>query len=241
MTTPALPHEPIGRVKELWRYPVKSMLGESCEELTFDARGAKGDRFYAVRRHDGKLGSGKDSDRFCEMLGLFDFRSNLDSGEPVVTFPDGSKWSASDPGIHAELSDALGVEVTLTSEADVSHLDAGSVHLLTNSGLEWLAAESGSQECDARRFRANILIECDAQGPIEMEWLGGELQIGTDLRLNICQATGRCVMTTFAQDDLPRNTKPLRAINRAAHGQFGVYGLVASPGVVRVGDPIVRR
>lgn len=231
----------IGRVKELWRYPVKSMLGESCDELTFDVRGALGDRFYAVRRHDGKLGSGKDSDRFCEMLGLFDFRSSLAGDEPVVTFPDGSEWRASDPGIHAELSKVLGVEVTLSAEGDVAHMDAGSVHLLTSSGLRWLSNESGGAECDPRRFRANLVIESESEGPIELDWIGSELQIGNDLRLNICQATGRCVMTTFAQDDLRRNTKPLQAINRATAGQFGVYGLVAAPGTVRVGDVVARR
>ena len=51
-------------VTGLWRYPVKSMLGERCQHLELDFRGVKGDRRYAVRDADGKLGSGKDSRRF---------------------------------------------------------------------------------------------------------------------------------------------------------------------------------
>jgi uncharacterized protein len=231
----------LGRVSQLWRYPVKSMLGESCDELTFGNRGVHGDRFYAVRRHDGKLGSGKDSDRFCEMLGLFDFQAILQDGEPLVTFPDGTQRSANDPTIHAELSRVLGVDVTLSPEADVAHMDAGSVHLITSAGLQWLSNEAGGSECDPRRFRANLLIELDAEGPVELDWMGEELQFGSDLRLDICQATGRCVMTTFAQDDLPQNTKPLQAINRVTHGQFGVYGIVNAVGTVRVGDLVFLR
>ncbi len=228
----------LGRVSQLWRYPVKSMLGETCDELTFDERGVIGDRFYAVRRHDGKLGSGKDSTRFCEMLGLFDFQASLQGGELRILFPDGAQWNATDPAIHAALSETLGVQVTLSSEGEVAHMDAGSVHLLTTAGLRWLQAEAQGAECDARRFRANILIELEGQRPVELDWLGEELQIGSDLRLNICQATGRCVMTTFAQEELERNSAPLKAINRSAQGQFGVYGLVNAPGSVRVGDPV---
>lgn len=239
--TPAPNSTPIGKVSQLWRYPVKSMLGEACDQLTFDERGVIGDRYYAVRRHDGKLGSGKDSDRFCEMLGLFDFQARLDGTEPVLTFPDGSNWRASDPSIHAELSRLLGVEVTLSPEGDVAHMDAGSVHLLTTAGLCWLSREAGGAECDPRRFRANLLIEVEGDSPIEFDWLGQELLVGSELRLSICQATGRCIMTTFAQAELPRSTQPLKAINRAAQGQFGVYALVDAPATIAVGDPVHLR
>lgn len=38
----------IGQIKELWRYPVKSLGGESCEQLELEVRGAVGDRHWAV-------------------------------------------------------------------------------------------------------------------------------------------------------------------------------------------------
>ena len=43
---------------ELWHYPVKSILGERCAEVVLEGRGILGDRLYAVRDGDGKLGSG---------------------------------------------------------------------------------------------------------------------------------------------------------------------------------------
>ena len=48
-------------VAELWRYPVKSLLGEQLPEVEVDERGVIGDRLYAVTDRDGKLGSGKTS------------------------------------------------------------------------------------------------------------------------------------------------------------------------------------
>jgi len=52
-----------GILSALWRYPVKSMLGEECAELELETRGVRGDRRFALRSDDGRLGSGKNSRR----------------------------------------------------------------------------------------------------------------------------------------------------------------------------------
>jgi hypothetical protein len=51
-------------VLELWRYPVKSLLGEPLEEVEVDERGFVGDRLFAVVDSNGKIGSGKTTRRF---------------------------------------------------------------------------------------------------------------------------------------------------------------------------------
>ena len=82
-------------IAALWRYPVKSMLGERCDELQIEARGAAGDRLYAVQDAEGKLGSGKNSGRFRRLEGLFTFQA---AGiPPMVTFPDGRRLPARIP------------------------------------------------------------------------------------------------------------------------------------------------
>lgn len=48
-----------GTITQLWRYPVKSMLGERCAHVDIDERGVQGDRRFAVRTSEGKFGSGK--------------------------------------------------------------------------------------------------------------------------------------------------------------------------------------
>ncbi|WP_255433139.1 MOSC domain-containing protein [Alcanivorax sp. 24] len=48
----------------MWRYPVKSMLGERCKTLRMTERGVGGDRLFTVRDTEGRFGSGKNTRRF---------------------------------------------------------------------------------------------------------------------------------------------------------------------------------
>src|SRR5688572_9416106 len=109
-------------VAALWRYPVKSMLGERCQALLVDSRSAAGDRRFAVQKADGKLGSGKNSRRHVRVEGMFEFKAAGDP--PTITFLDGRTLHADDPAVHDALSAALRAPVTLVREADTSHKDA---------------------------------------------------------------------------------------------------------------------
>jgi uncharacterized protein YcbX len=40
--------EPVGTVGALWRFPVKSMLGEELDEVDVDEGGGVGDRAFAL-------------------------------------------------------------------------------------------------------------------------------------------------------------------------------------------------
>ena len=130
----------IGTIAGLWRYPVKSMLGERRESLLLERRGVVGDRLYAVRDEAGKFGSGKTTRRFRLMNGLYRFRARYDGETPVITFPDGAMLRGDDPAIHARLSDVLGINVQLSREADISHFDDGPIHLVTTASLRALGA-----------------------------------------------------------------------------------------------------
>src|SRR5208282_3045650 len=65
----------VGSVASLWRYPVKSMLGEELDASDVDERGMLGDRVYAlVDRATGKVASAKNPRRWGM---LFDFRASF--------------------------------------------------------------------------------------------------------------------------------------------------------------------
>jgi MOSC N-terminal beta barrel domain len=133
----------IGVVAELWRYPVKSMLGERCKRLWLDQRGAVGDRLYAVRDEAGKFGSGKTTRRFRRIDGLFRFRAVYDvkhGDVPLLTFPDGTMRRGNDPTLHAALSAQLGMPLLLSREAEISYFDAGPLHPLTTASIRTLGA-----------------------------------------------------------------------------------------------------
>ncbi len=91
------------RVEALWRYPVKSLLGEECETLELEERGVVGDRLYAIRDGEGKFGSGKSTRRFRRIEGLFGLSAIYDEEVPVIRFPDGGKMRGDDPDIHAAI------------------------------------------------------------------------------------------------------------------------------------------
>ena len=111
---------PVGRIAELWRYPVKSMGGERVDAAEVGVRGLRGDRLWAVR--DSKRGVTTNARRFPPLLECgARFAAEPPSGsgpgnacEVIVTFPDGSELSSSDPAMQLRLSDLVGKAVELT-------------------------------------------------------------------------------------------------------------------------------
>jgi uncharacterized protein YcbX len=224
-------------VATLWRYPVKSMLGEPCDEVELNTRGVRGDRQFAVRSADGKFGSGKNSRRFRHIEGLFTFRARLAGESPEITFPGGRRLRADDPAMDSTLSAALGMPVTLVREGDVSHFDASPIHLVSTASLQWLQSRLPQSRVDERRFRPNITVSSDER---DLSWLGKTLCIG-GVELRVTAPTGRCVMTTSAQTDLPFDPKILRCIAQEAGEDFGVYAEVLQAGRISRGDRVTLR
>lgn len=229
----------LGTVAHLWRYPVKSLLGEPRESLDLNARGVEGDRLFAIRNAEGKLASGKNTRRFFKLDGLLTLRAAYEGDVPLISFPDGKTLRGDQPEIHAALSTALGQPLTLERETNVSHLDAGPVHLLTTASLAWLRNNVPGALIDERRFRPNIVIETSGATPLENTWLGKTFAIGKQVVLRVSEPTERCVMTTFAQSELPFDERILKCIARQADLCFGVYAQVVAPGKIFRGDRLI--
>ncbi|MEY2459150.1 MAG: uncharacterized protein QOG30_980 [Acidimicrobiaceae bacterium] len=110
-------------INELWRYPVKSMLGERRDRLDVTATGVAGDRAYAViDRADGKIASAKNPRKWRALLSCqAEFVEEPVAGEPPpparITLPDGTVITSDDPNVHDALSAFLGREVTLAGAA----------------------------------------------------------------------------------------------------------------------------
>jgi uncharacterized protein YcbX len=104
----------VGTVAGLYRFPVKSMLGEQLDEAELTDRGVAGDRAYAVLdRQDGRIATGKHPRKWSKLLELA--ASYVDGvGSPVaVTFPGGEVVRSDSPAIDAALSTYLDREVAL--------------------------------------------------------------------------------------------------------------------------------
>ena len=108
----------VGRVAELWRYPVKSMLGERRNQISITPRGALGDRAWALRETaTGRIASAK---RFPQLL-AFHARYEVEPtfaapGRIEISLPDGRTIRPDDPDASAIISDVLGHSVRLENQ-----------------------------------------------------------------------------------------------------------------------------
>ena len=231
----------LGTVDALWRYPVKSMGGERHGSLTLDERGVVDDRRWALRTADRRLASGKTSARsarFQRIDGLLDWAVTLDGEVPVITTPAGEELRSTDADIHDRLSAQLDQPVTLEVEEDDPHFDRAPIHVLTTASLRWLRSLLPESAIDERRFRPNVLLDVAGDTPVEADWIGHDLHLSADVVLRVRELTERCVMTTLAQLDLPKDPLVLRAIAQHADARFGVYADVVQGGSISVADPV---
>jgi len=224
-------------VLELWRYPVKSLLGEEVGTAELEHRGVRGDRLFAIADDEGKLGSGKTTRRFRLLRGLFDLRARTDGGRTIVALPDGRELEVGDAELDAFLSQRYGGRLRVLEETTVPHHDAAPLHLLTTASLRWLRRQLPASEIDRRRFRPNIPLDVAGDELVEDRWVGRRFALG-DAVVRILDRTDRCVMTTNAQQDLPKDPAVLRAVTQLNDECLGVFAAVDQPGVVRVGDAL---
>lgn len=288
-------------VTELYRYPVKSMLGESLHRCRIDERGLAGDRAYAlVDVETGTVASAKVPRLWGGLFG-FSARCVDEPGREAppdveITFPDGSVHHSGDADIDAALSAAIGRSVRLIAtppegagfeevwpEIDglapeaviagtrvrneetgevVSRFDLAAMapqpaffdlavlHLLTSATLDRLRELAPAATFDARRYRPNIVLDAEGSGFVENDWPGHTIAFAGGTSATVSIPTMRCVMTTLAQDDLPRDADTLRTI--AKHNRVeipglgtwacaGVYADVTAGGEIAVGEPFGLR
>jgi uncharacterized protein len=105
----------IGRVSEVWRYPVKSMGGEQLGQCLLGARGVVGDRGWALRDEQaGEIRGAKKLPDLLRCAARYLSEPSEDTVPPAeITLPDGSRLRSDDTTAARRLSDVLGRRVTL--------------------------------------------------------------------------------------------------------------------------------
>ena len=271
-----MPTAAYGSVTSLWRYPIKSMLGEQSSAMPVTERGLLGDRAYAlVDSADGKAATAKNPRKWPTLFGFHAaFVEPPRSGAPLppvrITLPDGTTVTNRQTDLDQVLSRALGRPVTLTaagrgpakavSEAywpdmeglehrdtvtdftlpEGTFFDGATVHVLTTATLERLHQLYPQGRFEVPRFRPNLVI-APASGErdfVENAWVGRTLLIGDAVRLSITRPCVRCVMTTLAQGDLPRDPGILRTAAQHNKVSVGVYAAVERGGHIQRGDAV---
>ena len=105
----------IGKIGEIWRYPVKAMGGERLKSCLLQPNGLVGDRLWAVRDE------ARQEVQSCKTRPLF-LQCQARYREPAsgkraagvdITLPDGSIMNGDEPEIHMRLSELVGRKSTL--------------------------------------------------------------------------------------------------------------------------------
>ena len=229
----------LGRVVALWRYPVKSMAGESLDSVEVSWHGVAGDRRWAFVQ-DGLERSGFPWLTIRERSGMWRYRPSFadpaspDKSRTVVHTPGGRELDVVDPELAAELGGGARVIKQNRGVFDVSPLS------LTTTQSVGAIGELVGAELEPQRFRPNILIEAAGSAPFaEDDWVGSELQIGS-ARIRVDLRDERCVMVNVDPSTTERNAAVLKAIARERDACLGVYAATVKPGQVAVGDLVLR-
>ena len=118
--------------------------------------------------------------------------------------------------------------------------DCATVHVLATTTLDRLGHFYSQGRFAIARFRPNIVVKPvgGEQTFVEDSWVGLTLAVGNEVRLSITGPCGRCVMTTLAQEDLPRDPGILRTAVQQHRANVGAYATVIRGGTVRRGDRV---
>lgn len=112
------------KVAQIWKYPVKSMVGSTVDSCTVDVTGIQGDRQWAVRDLDnGGIRGAKKLGDLMRLRARF-----TDDGEVEIASPDGRIVRSDDADVHGFISAEIGARVHLEKlrpSTDLDHFRRG--------------------------------------------------------------------------------------------------------------------
>jgi len=245
-------------IAEIWRYPVKSMLGEQLDQANVGPGGIQGDRRWAVV--DKESGVSLSAKRYADLLRC---RAWTSDGEVTIRLPDSREYPAGSSEVARGLSDLLGRQVTTRSaEATetIQHefptavtegegepflwepgteafFDCAPLQLLTTGTLVELQRLLPASKVHRARFRPNFLVETKETGFVENDWVNNDVTLGS-LQCQVYDDTRRCIMVALGQGDLPRDTEVIRTILKSNDGRAGVALKTLDSGMLRCGAKV---
>ena len=206
-------------VKELWRYPVKSLGGERVKECLVGELGLAGDRLVLVRGPGGRVITSRTHPKLLALKG-----SLGEDGQPRI---NGIQWTA--PEVLDLIRAASGPAAALLYWEGPERFDVLPLSVATDGAIQHM-------QFDGRRLRPNIIIG-GVEGLAERTWPGRNLKIGS-LLIHAQRLRPRCVMTTWDPDTQEQDISVLKRIVRELKGEMSLDCAVLNPGVVRVGDEV---
>lgn len=246
-------------IRQLWRYPVKSLRGEQLQQVSVTSAITADREFGVFDAVSGKLLSAK------SVPGLLHLRARHRAGETEILH-DHSWLAATAPEAVAALSAAAGRPVQVRRAiADVvsaidMEVDDGDVraealttfetqpgslfdsrsplHLVSAATLQSLEADYAAGAGAVERYRPNLVVD-GITALAEDAWVGRTVKLGSVIATVRCK-TERCVLPSRAQrDEVALDRGLLRFLKNQREFCVGIYLQIEQAGEICVGDPIV--
>jgi len=231
----------VGRVRAIYRYPVKSMAGEQLPSAQLGFHGIEGDRRFAFLRTGVQanfpfLTAGK----LPSLITYVPLRDAEDALPSRVRTPKGEELELGGDALRDEISSAHGAPVQLM-RIDNGIFDDAPLSIITTNAIATVTADAGV-DADVRRFRPNILVETADESPFPDDaWVGRTLRIGDGddaPAVAVCSRDVRCAMLNIHPDTAALDPRLMKSAVRLNGNCAGVYCSVIKTGPVRVGDPL---
>jgi MOSC domain-containing protein len=242
----------LGRISAIFRYPVKSMAGESLEVARLTWHGIEGDRRFAFRRLADKSGfPWLSASKLPQLLLYQPFGLDSNGGEQLPTHvrtPDGKEFELRSDELREELSSRYGSALELMN---LKHgiFDEACISVISLNTVQGVERESG-RDVDLRRFRPNIVVDTGGAEPFaEDKWVGRTLMFGegnsgasplavSTPAIGVTMRDERCVMVNLDPDTAQKDSEVMKTVVRMNENYAGVYGTVVSAGELRVGQVV---
>ncbi len=230
--------EVIGRLTELWRFPIEPMAGETPSEVVIRGEGVVGDRLYDVC--DAETGEPLTAStaplllRYAAHYPGDHVPQDLGAWTRMRS-PSGKDFLISDAEAVAEIGERVGRPVCLRPRARVS--DGAPLHLLSRPTLRLLERTYGCP-LEPARLRANLIVEItDGQAFDEDRWVGRRIRIG-DALLEIVGPSSGCVVTTFCPEMASGDLELLSGLLQVRR-HVGVSVRAVGGNRIRVSDSVI--
>lgn len=206
-------------VKELWRFPVKSMAGEPLTRIQVSESGFAGDRKVLVLGPNRSVITSRTHPRLLGLKG-----TTGSDGQPRIS---GHVWNS--PEALALVREAVGPAAELIYYEGPERFDILPLLVATDGAI-------AAFDHDGRRLRPNIVVG-GVEDLAERTWPGKCLHIG-EVSIGVQDLRDRCVMTTFDPDTLKQDVGVLREIVRKFDGKLALNCYVTHGGELHVGDAV---
>lgn len=234
----------VGHVEAIFRYPVKSMRGESLDAAAMGWHGLDGDRRLAFRRLDERGGfPWLTASKLPDLILFTPQQGDGWKGEPLPTHvvtPEAEELPVFGDALAAEIGRRHGAPVQMM-QLKQGIFDDATISVITSDTVREVARLAGSSP-DVRRFRPNIVVRSTRAVPFEEDgWLGGVLTFGDEddaAAVMVTMHDARCAMVNIDPDQGSLAPEVLKAVVRANQNNAGIYGTVIRIGRLAVGQTI---